>query len=226
MSTRFPFWRLSTSTLSECRTAFTTTVLFKDGFTEIEPYGFITDTPAFGPTAKWYSFLLSATSVPATIAPIATSLAARLLTIKPLPQTLSKTFTLWQRTVHRHFKKHGFLVVRIHQRPPGFLVIRTLIHQPLGLTDGVIHLAQVLCILRLHRGSVVRHFLHQFVVIQVRGVRHRHSHRSLLGQPSGHRRSSHVDSHGQQQHRRRRHQPSCRSPARAERGHRRPHCLL
>jgi hypothetical protein len=67
--------------LSECKTAFTTTVLFNEGFTEIEPYGFITDTPALGPTAKWYSFLLSATSVPATITPIATSFAARLLTI-------------------------------------------------------------------------------------------------------------------------------------------------
>jgi hypothetical protein len=60
--------------------------LFNDGLTEIEPYGFITDTPALGPTAKWNSLLLSATSVPATIAPIATNFAVRLLTINNSPE--------------------------------------------------------------------------------------------------------------------------------------------
>src|SRR5260370_28771952 len=67
------------------------TVLFNEGFTEIEPYGFITDTPALGPTVKWYSFLLSARSVPATITPSATIFAERLLTIKQLPQAPLKS---------------------------------------------------------------------------------------------------------------------------------------
>ena len=45
--------------------------------------------PALGPTVKWNSFLLSATSVPATITPIATSFAVRLLTISDSPKLLA-----------------------------------------------------------------------------------------------------------------------------------------
>src|ERR1700692_3710974 len=106
------------------------------------------ETPDFGPTRKWYSFLLWATSVPLTIMPIATSLAARFLTIYDSPKladppspccATQKVSPLWQRTVHRHLKKHGLLLVRIHQRAPRVLVIGTLIYEALRLADGFVH---------------------------------------------------------------------------------------
>src|SRR5258708_748418 len=133
------------------------TVLFSEGLTEIEPYGFITDTPALGPTAKRYSFLLAQRTVPATIMPSATIFVARLLTIEQLPQASLRTFqSLWLRTIHRHLKKHGFLLIRIHQRPPGILIVRSLIHRALRLADGLIHPPQILFVLRSHCGRVGR----------------------------------------------------------------------
>src|SRR3979411_1376178 len=56
-----------------------TTVLLVEGLTEIDPYGLFTETPAFGPTLKCHSLWLSATSVPATMAPTTTSLIVRVL---------------------------------------------------------------------------------------------------------------------------------------------------
>jgi len=43
---------LSTSTLSEYNTALMTTTLPVAGFTEIDPKGLLTETPALGPTLK------------------------------------------------------------------------------------------------------------------------------------------------------------------------------
>src|SRR6202166_5411830 len=209
MSTRFPLWLLSTSTLSERKIAFTTTVLFNEGLTEIEQYGFITETPAFGPTEKWNSFFVWATSALVTITLIATSFtpapAPRLLNIRRLSRTdalLPATTAweippLWQRTFHCHLKKHGLLVIRVHQRPARVLVVRALVQKTLRLTDGFVHPPKVLCVFGFHRRSVGCNLLHQVVVIQVRIGCGRDCQRRLLGHGFGQRLAPHVDSHSQ-----------------------------
>src|SRR5215471_2198494 len=117
---RFPVWLLSTSTLSECMSALITTVFVVEGLTEIDPYGLLTEIPALAPTLKRYSLRLCATSVPVNIAPTTASSIVRLLIDSPsfLSHVACGTKavrTLWQRTVHGHLKKHGFLLIRFHQ---------------------------------------------------------------------------------------------------------------
>src|SRR5256885_16744478 len=123
--------------------------------------------PAFGPTLKRYSLRLSATNVPATSAIIVTTLIVRLLiTLPKSPVALSaKVPVLWQRTVHSHVKKHGFLLVSLHQRTASFLVVGIGFHILLSILDIFIGPAQMVLILSLSRGSLVGDLLQQLVVI-------------------------------------------------------------
>src|ERR1700722_4046597 len=92
MSTRLPLCVLSTSTLSDSAHRLITTELFGDGPPEIDPQGLFTETRALGSTLKCYSLRASATRVPATMAPTATSFTVRLLIRIPrnsFPECLS-----------------------------------------------------------------------------------------------------------------------------------------
>src|SRR5438094_3876525 len=124
--------------------------------------------PAFGPTLKRYSLRLAATNVPATSAIIVTTLIVRLLiTLPKSPVALSaKVPVLWQRTVHSHVKKHGFLLVSLHQRTASFLVVGIGLHILLRILDIFIGSAQMVLILSLRGGSLVGDLLQQLVVIQ------------------------------------------------------------
>src|SRR5271165_6043599 len=119
---RLPLWLWSTSALSECKMAVTSTTFPLAGLTVIGPYWFITETLAWRPTLKRNSFRLSATTkvVPARTTTTA-SCAARLLLFmillprRPCPPSRGPNIPiLWQRSVQGHLIDHGFLLVGIH----------------------------------------------------------------------------------------------------------------
>src|ERR1700722_19312 len=68
-----------------------TTTFPVDGLTEIEPYGLLTETPALGPTLTRNSLRLSASSVPASNAPMVISWMARTFMGTLLARSLMKT---------------------------------------------------------------------------------------------------------------------------------------
>src|SRR5258708_22590686 len=87
---------------------------------------------ALGAELKRYSLRLSATSVPATIALMSTTLAMRPLIRSsdyvvtrvrhaPLNESLP---TLWQRPVHGQLKEHSLFLVGLHQRAASFFIVR------------------------------------------------------------------------------------------------------
>src|SRR5258708_27727649 len=122
---------------------------------------------ALGAELKRYSLRLSATSVPATIALMSTTLAMRPLIRSsdyvvtrvrhaPLNESLP---TLWQRPVHGQLKEHSLFLVGLHQRAASFFIVRVGIHNTLGILNVFVDAAEIVFVLRPHHCWLGRDFL-------------------------------------------------------------------
>ena len=74
--------------------------------------------------------------------------------------------TLWQRTIHCQLEKHGLFLISLHQRTASFLVVRIGGDDIFGILNVLVHMPEIVGVLRLHGGRLLRDFLQQVVVVQ------------------------------------------------------------